>query len=151
MRLKTEEEMRQIRKDSVREDSVERYFLSQAKRYRCMQRKNATYMGLGAEGWPDRVIVWPDGRGTADWIELKRPKGGRAETKQPQVQADLRAQGARVEVLHTRETIDAYFRARSKELGVKPVAASKGRLKRGGGVLEVHEFIGRLRSGDDDE
>lgn len=117
LKLKTEAEMRQIRADSTKEASIEDYYIRQAGKYGCKQRKITPF--YAPDGWPDRVCVWPDGKGTTDWAELKRPKGGRYSEGQLRVIADLRACGSHVATLHTREAVDAYFTNRSKELGVK--------------------------------
>lgn len=139
MKLKTEEEMRQLRKDSTKESSIEGYFLRQAKRYGCRQRKITPF--YGPDGWPDRLLVWPDGRGTTDWVELKRPKGGIFQPKQEQVHEDLRSCGALVMVISTRELVDAYLKGRAKQLGVKPVVVAKRPRAR---LLEAAEFVRRL-------
>ncbi len=110
--------MRQLRADAVKENSIEKYFLAQAKKYGCRQRKITPF--YSPDGWPDRVCIWPDGRGTADWIELKRPKGGVYQPKQLQVHEELRALGSTVEVLNTRVGVDNYFADRAKTLGVRP-------------------------------
>jgi hypothetical protein len=138
MKLKTEAEMRQARADSVKETSIEDYFLRVAKRYRCKQRKIMPF--FGPDGWPDRLLIWPDGRGTTDWVELKRPKGGVFQPKQEQVHAELRELGCHVEVLNTRALVDKYFAQRAKELGVAPVAASKGKVKRAA-LLSAAEYL----------
>lgn len=136
-KLKSEDQVRQARADSTKEASVEKYFMAQARRYRCMQRKLSPLDGV--VGWPDRLLVWPC-RGVTDYIELKRPKGGRYEPKQEKIQADLVGCGCFVSTLHTRAAVDAYFKARAKELGVKPVAAAP-RTKRQG-LLSAYEFLG---------
>lgn len=140
-KLRSEEQVRQARADGVKEDSVEKYFVAQARRYRCMQRKLSPLDGV--VGWPDRLLVWPC-RGITDYVELKRPKGGRYEPKQEKIQADLRACGCNVETLHTRTTVDAYFKARAKQLGVKAAPRTKSPK----GLKSVYEFLG---SEPDDE
>lgn len=117
MRLKTEAEMRAVRAAGVKESSVETHFLRRARTYGCKQRKLMGGM-YGSEGWPDRVLVWPDGKGTTDWVELKRPKGGKFEPKQLQIQGELRGCGSNVETLYTRTQVDDYFERRSAKLGV---------------------------------
>lgn len=143
MQLKTAAQMRQARADSVKEDSVEGYFIKQAKRYRCKQRKLSPLDGV--IGWPDRLLVWPAARGIApqgavDFVELKRPKGGRFQPKQEAIQEELRERNCNVETLYTREQVDEYFRRRAKQLGVKPVAAAP-RTKRQG-LMSADEFLG---------
>lgn len=115
--LRTEAQMRKLRADGTKEASIEGYFVRSCHKWGCMQRKLTSI--YAPDGWPDRVCVWPDGKGTADWVELKRPVGGRFEKQQPKIHEDLRARGANVEVLHTREVVDEYFARRSKQLGVK--------------------------------
>jgi hypothetical protein len=137
MRLKTEAQMKKVRADSVKESSVEGYFVQVAKRYGCKRRKITPF--YGPDGWPDQMIIWQDGRATTDWVELKRPKGGVFQPKQQQVHAELREYGCRVEVLNTRATVDKFFADRAKELGVKPVA-TKHRTKRAA-LLSAHEFL----------
>ena len=114
LKLKTEAEMKTERKKSTKEASVETHFIKQAKKYFCVQRKLTQY--YAEEGWPDRLIVWPDGRGTTDWVELKRPVGGKLEPRQKIIIARLKDCGANVVVLHTRELVDEYFRLRAAEL-----------------------------------
>lgn len=127
MKLRTEAEMREARKGNAKESSVEDHFVKRAKQYGCRQRKLTQY--YAEEGWPDRVCVWRDGRGTTDWCELKRPKGGKLEPRQKTILADLAACGARVEVLTTREAVDTYFAHRARELGVTPKVAPTARRR----------------------
>lgn len=117
MALKTEAQMRQLRADSVKESSIERHFLKRAREYDCMQRKLMPF--YVEDGWPDRVLIWPDGQGTTDWIELKRPKGGKYSQRQLTIMDNLRTCGCNVEGLHTKIQVDDYFDTRSIQLGVK--------------------------------
>lgn len=114
LKLKTEAEMRETRKKATKETSVEDHFVRTAKKYKCVQRKLTQY--YAEDGWPDRLCVWPDGQGTTDWIELKRPVGGKLEPRQPVIMGRLRACGATVLVLHTKALIDEYFRLRADQL-----------------------------------
>jgi len=109
--------MRALRAKAVREVSIESHFVKRAKQYGCLQRKLSQLDGV--EGWPDRLCVWPDGLGTTDYVELKRPHGGRFERKQEEIQDALRDRGAHVEVLRTKQQVDDYFVERAKALGVK--------------------------------
>lgn len=138
--LRTEEQMRKLRADSVKESSIESHYTRTAKRYGCKQRKITPF--YGPDGWPDRVCIWPDGRGTTDWAELKRPKGGVFQPKQLQIHNELRATGARVDVLATKTAVDAYFRDRAKQLGVKAVA-NVGRVKRTA-LMSASEYVSQL-------
>ena len=106
--------MKTERKKSTKEASVETHFIKQAKKYFCVQRKLTQY--YAEEGWPDRLIVWPDGRGTTDWVELKRPVGGKLEPRQKIIIARLKSCGANVVVLHTKELVDEYFDNRAAKL-----------------------------------
>jgi hypothetical protein len=130
VRLKSEAEMRKARSDARTEAPVERYFIDTAKRYGCLQRKLTQF--YAEDGWPDRLCVWPDGHGTTDWVELKRPKGGKLEPRQKVIIPELRQRGATVEVLNTKEAIDAWFAKRGEELGV---ACERPKKRRSGGVL----------------
>jgi hypothetical protein len=125
LRLKTEAEMRKVRADAVKEDSIEEYFVEEAKRHGCKQRKITPF--YGPDGWPDRLCIWPRG-GVTDWAELKRPKGGVFQPKQEQIHNELRALECRVYVLSTRQQVDEYFATRAKELRVPPpLPKRKGR------------------------
>jgi hypothetical protein len=135
--MKTEAQMRQVRADAVKESSIENYFVRQAKRYGCKQRKITPF--FGPDGWPDRLCIWHDGR--TDYIELKRPKGGKFEPKQQQIHRELREMGCVVLVLNTKVLVDEYFRNRAAKLGVKPVAAK--RVKRAG-LLSASEYLEAL-------
>lgn len=125
MKLKTEDEMRQVRADAVKEDAIESYFVRRAAKYGCRQRKITPF--YAPDGWPDRVCVWPDGKGTTDWVELKRPKGGRYSTRQLTVMAELRACGCNVRGLHTKQEVDDYFVTRAMQLKVKLVKPKGGK------------------------
>lgn len=114
---------------SVRESVIEGYFCEQALEYKCEQKKLLAFMGLRA--WPDRMVLWPAGAiskvGITDYIELKRPKGGRFEPGQEKLHDKLRGMGFRVEVLYTKRMVDSYYADRAAELGVpkrKPLPKS---------------------------
>lgn len=61
-------------------------------------------------GWPDRVVIWFGG--VIDFVELKRPKGGRFEPLQLRMHAKLRQRGHTVFVINSREQVDEYIRSR---------------------------------------
>ena len=135
MRLKTEDEMRQVRADAVKEAPIEAHFVRMAKKYDCMQRKNMPF--YAPDGWPDRVIVWPCQDGITDWVELKRPKGGRYSERQLRIIAELRKRGSNVAQLHTKAKVDEYFETRANQLGVRiKKPGSKAGLKR---LLELQQ------------
>lgn len=108
--------MRQARADAVKESSIEDYFVRSAKKWNCLQRKITQF--YAPDGWPDRVCIWADKNGTTDWVELKRPKGGRYSERQLQVHEDLRTRNVNVACLHTKNEVDAYFEERGNQLGV---------------------------------
>ena len=64
---------------------------------------------MGEKGWPDRTCLWPGAR--CDFIELKRPKGGRFEPLQKLTHKRLRKLGFTVAVLRTKEQVDNYINA----------------------------------------
>lgn len=57
---------------------------------------------MGQDGWPDRVVVLPEGR--VVWVELKRPDG-RVDTLQKWRRAVLRKLGHRVEIPWSKEDV----------------------------------------------
>jgi hypothetical protein len=56
-------------------------------------------------GWPDRLVLLP--RGLLLWVELKRPQGGRVSGAQRVAHEDLRRLGQRVELVRSKEEVDA--------------------------------------------
>jgi hypothetical protein len=66
----------------------------------------------GPEGWPDRTCLWPGA--ICDFVETKRPKGGRYQPLQRRTHARLRALGFRVEVLNTKALVNAYIASRTE-------------------------------------
>lgn len=133
MKLKTEAEMRKAREDSRTEAPVERYFVEQARRFGCKQRKLTQW--YAEDGWPDRLIVWPGG--VTHYVETKRPKGGKLEPRQKVIIPELRALGAVVEVLHSKEEVDEYFQRWAKQYAV---AALKPTRKRSARLLCIDEL-----------
>lgn len=81
------------------EDAVEKYLRKRVKQELgvCLKIRLLT-------GWPDRLVLMPGGR--VLWFELKRPKGGRFEPKQPRIHALLRGLGFRVYVCRTKDEVD---------------------------------------------
>jgi len=61
----------------------------------------------GWRGWPDRLALF-DG-GVADWLEVKRPVGGKFEPLQLRTHDMLRGMGFTVVVVNTRELVDDYI------------------------------------------
>lgn len=117
IKLKTEAEMRAERAKHTKESSIEDHYIATAKKYGCLQRKITQF--YAPDGWPDRICIWPDGKGTTDWAELKRPVGGRYSKRQLEVIAALRERGAYVAQIESRADVDWYFEHRAAELGVK--------------------------------
>lgn len=113
--LKSEAEMRDEREKATREAVIERHFICKCHEYKCMQRKLGSM--YAPEGWTDRLIVWQGG--VTDYVELKRPHGGKLERKQAKNHEQLLSRGCRVEILETKERVDAYFRLRANELGLR--------------------------------
>lgn len=120
---------------TVREEVIERHFCARAWDYMCDEVK------LPITTWPDRMLLWPVG--VADYIELKRPKGGRFQRGQENRHSRLRAMGFTCEVLHTKALIDRFFRTRAVTLGVVRRPAMDKALKTG--ELSVHEYLQRLK------
>jgi hypothetical protein len=114
IRLRSEAEVRKARADAATEAPVERYFMDRAKAYGCKQRKITQF--YAEDGWPDRIIVWPGG--ATHYVELKRPKGGKLRPRQETIIGELTELGAVVEVLSTRELVDAYFATWAKTYGI---------------------------------
>lgn len=77
--------------------------------------KGARTLGLPApkfttteRGWPDRLIVLPDGR--VVWVEVKQP-GGRLARYQTAVHDRLREHGHDVRVVWSNEDVDRFLSA----------------------------------------
>jgi len=91
--------------DRKRESWVESYLLEQ-----CVLHGALCEKIRNRRGWPDREILW--WVGIHDYIELKRPVGGRFEPLQLRIHAKLRQRGHCVLVINTREQVDEYIRSR---------------------------------------
>ena len=120
---------------SVREEVIERHFCARARDFGCGEVK------LPITTWPDRMLLWPVG--VADFVELKRPKGGRFQRGQEQRHIWLRKLGFTCVVLHTKASIDKFFRTRADTLGVARRPPMEKALKTG--ELSVQEFLTRLQ------
>lgn len=85
--------------DKVLERDLEKFFSATCKKLSILNLKlNVKY----ARGWPDRVVVLPDGQTL--WVELKTLTGKLSEL-QIKVHKELKARGHRVLVLRTKEEI----------------------------------------------
>lgn len=91
--------LRSWRERKQTEDAVEKHLRKQVKRLQGVCVKI-----LLLTGWPDRLVLLPGGR--ILFFELKRPKGGKFEPKQPRIHAMLRGLGFRVYVCKTKEEVD---------------------------------------------
>lgn len=87
-----------------RENAIERYFKKRVKETGGIERK---VIWQGRHGAPDRMAGWPV-TGKHGLVELKRPEGGVLEAHQVREHDRLRAIGFRVDVISTREEVDAY-------------------------------------------
>lgn len=86
-----------------RESTIEDYF-KRAVRESGGETRKVKWPGV--DGAPDRMAGWQF-RGRNAFVELKRP-GGVAEAHQLREHRKLRAMGFRVDVLDTKEAIDAW-------------------------------------------
>lgn len=87
----------------VREQLVESYFVQRVKETGGTVRK---VRWDGHPGAPDRLVGWP---GRHALVELKRPDG-EPEPHQRREHDRLRAIGFRVDVIDTKEKVDAFVR-----------------------------------------
>ncbi len=112
------------------EASVEDTLVRLAHEYGCKAEKMYT------RGWPDRMVLWPVG--VVEFVELKRPVGGRFEPLQLRTHDTLRKMGFTVLVLNTTPKVNLYFQQTAAKLGVqrKPKQAK---------LLSAHEYIRSLR------
>lgn len=83
---------------------VEGYLVSEVARIGGIAMK---FVSPGVSGVPDRVVVVPSGR--VVFVEAKRP-GGRPRPLQVAVEDMMRAHGADVRVIDTREGVDELVR-----------------------------------------
>jgi hypothetical protein len=65
------------------------------------------FVDPGRRGAPDRIVVLP-GK-AAVFVELKRERGGRVKPWQASYHRDLRARGQRVDVLWSKQDVDAFI------------------------------------------
>lgn len=93
------------REDTYDEGVIERHLRRRVRAAGGQCKKAKT----GETGWPDRMCLWPTA--LTDFIETKRPKGGRFEPLQLKTHADLRKLGYRVFVINTKKQGDAYVHA----------------------------------------
>lgn len=96
---------------TVKEDVIEKFFREEAEEYNGFAIKITEVLSF-----PDRAMLWPTG--VTDYIELKRPKGGRFQKGQKEMHEKLRGMGYVCLVLNTKESVRKYFRQRAKQLGV---------------------------------
>jgi hypothetical protein len=120
---------------SVREVIIENHFISRAWEYYCDEIK------LPIETWPDRMLLWPVG--VADFVELKRPKGGRFQRGQENRHKRLRELGFTCVVIKTKAQVDKFFRERAATLGVARRPPMPKELRTG--ALSVHEYLAILK------
>lgn len=70
--------------------------------------------------WPDQIAVFFDG--VIDFIEVKKPKGGRFTSGQLRMHEKLRQRGHNVHLLFTEIEVDTYLASREqygRAIGVK--------------------------------
>lgn len=107
-----------IRDKQTREASIESYLVKEVVAAKGLAKKVQKL-----RGWPDRLILWPDG--IADFIELKRPVGGRFEPLQERVHRMLASKGFEIRVINTKEMVDEYVRFRCPSYKRKPTVPLK--------------------------
>ena len=91
-------------KRGTRESTIEAYFVEQVEKHGGMALK---LVDTGRRGFPDRTVVWDNGK--MDFVELKRPLGGKVAPWQSRYHNDLRDCGVLVWVLDSKERIDTYI------------------------------------------
>lgn len=89
------------KKKVPRESSIEAYLVSQIRKLGGLCKK---WTAPGSSGEPDRIIIWD---GLIEFVELKRP-GGRLSELQKVKHKELKAQGAKVFTLSSRQEVDDY-------------------------------------------
>lgn len=90
------------------EESLETYFKRRVRETGGEQRK---VVWPNRRGAPDRLAGWKKTR-RSGFVELKRPKG-KAEAHQAREHERLRALGFQVDLIDTREAVDAYVKEMS--------------------------------------
>lgn len=94
-----------VRRSSIKESSVEDYFVREVERAGGMTPK---LKDTGRKGFPDRTVIWPAyGFARIHFVELKTI-GGKCESWQIRYHNDLRKLGAAVYVLWTIKQVDDY-------------------------------------------
>lgn len=66
----------------------------------------------GQDGWPDRIVLLPDGRVT--WVELKRTKGKLADLQKYRA-AQLEKVGQEVVCLWSKDEVDKWIKEKGTE------------------------------------
>jgi len=89
------------------EANIETYFITSVERSGGLTRKVTWPERPGA---PDRLAGWPNGK--HGLVELKRPFGS-AEPHQVREHGRLRAIGLRVDIISTKDEVDAYVKEMS--------------------------------------
>lgn len=89
----------------MREIDVERYLVRRVRKVGGLCPK---HVHPGERGWPDRIVILP--HTPACWVEVKQTPGvvSRAQWR---IMAALRRLGVRVEVVRSREDVDALLRS----------------------------------------
>jgi len=85
------------------EVSVEQYLYRKVRRigYRAVKFEDPSY-----DGAPDRLILGPNR--FVEFVETKRPKGGRLSPAQKQYHVGLKSNGYDIHLICTKEEVDAY-------------------------------------------
>jgi hypothetical protein len=91
----------------MKEIKVETYLVEQVELHGGTAEK---FSSPGRIGVPDRICSWD--LGCIEFVECKRPKGGRLSKAQERDHERRRKLGARVFTLWTREEVDAYIKSR---------------------------------------
>jgi hypothetical protein len=79
----------QVKKRTVKEVNIENRFVQEAKKLGCKTRK---LNGMGANDWPDRLVMVPGRPGKFITIEFKRP-GGKLSSGQADWHTDAVSMG----------------------------------------------------------
>ena len=106
------------------EGEIERYLRLQAESYGYLCMK---FVSPGNNGVPDRIVI---GHNETFFVETKAP-GETTRRLQDSVIADIRAHGAKVYILDTKEKIDQLFSEKQSKLGIrkKPPAETAKKTK----------------------